>query len=194
MSDYKDFLGYLATLVAFGSYAIYFWSIFTGKTKPHAFTWFVWGTLNAIAFAAVTVAGGDKGAWVLAVNVLACYAIAGIAFFQGRVVYDRFDWLALLGALIGMLLWWRTSNPLYAVILVSISDTVGFVPSFRKAYHLPFEENATSFAVGLTYYILAIFALKSLTLTTWLYPAAIILLDSAFVFQILIRRKQLSTR
>lgn len=193
MTEYKTILGYIATIIALFSYAIYFYGIFVGKTKPHAFTWFVWGTLNAIGFAAVTVAGGGNGAWVLAVNFLCNYAIAGIAFYQRRVKFVLFDWLALTGAILAIFLWWLTSNPLTAVIFISLSDSIGFLPTFRKAYHWPFEENVTSFFVGLVYYILAILALQLFTITTWLYPVVIVVVDVIFVLMVLIRRKQIKS-
>lgn len=190
--EYKIFLGYLAVAIAILSYLLYFVGIAKGKTKPHAFTWLVWGVLNIVAFAAVLVAGGEAGAWVLGVNALACLTISGIGFYQRHVKYDIYDWLALLGALVGIYLWWLTSNPLYAVILVCLSDGVGSVPIFRKAYRAPFEENALAFFVGILYYPLAIVALESLSLTTWLYPVFVIILDGALVVLVLLRRRQLT--
>jgi hypothetical protein len=187
---YKIFLGYLAVAIEILSYFFYFWGIAKGKTKPHAFTWLVWGVLNIIAFAAVLVAAGGAGAWILGVNALACLTISGIGFYQRHVGYDIFDWIALAGALVGVYLWWLTSNPLYAVILVCLSDGVGSVPLFRKACRAPFEENVPAFAIGMLYYPIAIVALESLTLTTWLYPAFVILLDGTLVGLILLRRKK----
>lgn len=187
--EYKLLLGSIAVGIEILSYLFYFLGIARGKTKPHAFTWLVWGVLNVVAFAAVLVAGGKAGAWILGVNALACLTISGIGFYQRHVDYDIYDWLALLGALVGVYLWWLTSNPLYAVILVCLSDGVGSVPIFRKAHRAPFEENVPAFAVGILYYPLAILALESLNLTTWLYPAFVIVLDGALVLLILFRRK-----
>ena len=186
--EYKIFFGYLAIVVEIFSYVVYFIGIFRGKTKPHAFTWFVWGVLNVVAFIAVFISGGEVGSWVLAVNAVACFSIAAIGFIQKHVEYDQYDWMALVGAFVGIFLWWLTDNPLYAVILVSVSDATGSIPIFRKAYRTPFEENITAFALGILYYPLAILALESLTLTTWLYPAVVLVLDGALVILILTRR------
>ena len=191
--EYKILLGYVAVTVEIISYLIYFVGIFRGKTKPHAFTWLVWGVLNVVAFAAVLISGGEAGSWVLGVNALACLMIAGIGFYQRHVEYDKYDWMALMGAFVGTFLWWLTKNPLYAVVLVSLSDTVGSIPIFRKAYRAPFEENITAFLLGMGYYPLAILALESLTLTTWLYPAVVFLLDGALVVLTFVRRQQLHT-
>jgi hypothetical protein len=49
--EIKTILGISAVVIAFISYVPYICNIFAGKTKPHAFTWLIWCTLNAIAFA-----------------------------------------------------------------------------------------------------------------------------------------------
>lgn len=192
MADYKLILGSLATIISIGSYLVYLRGITAGRTKPHAFTWFVWGTINLVGFAAVRNAGGGSGAWILAVNIVACYTIALIGFRQGRVHYDRFDYLALAGALIGMILWQLTDQPLAAVILVSLADLIAYIPSFRKAFGYPWEESALSFALGVLNYAVALFALESYTLSTWFYHATIIAADGAFVMLLLVRRRQLA--
>lgn len=189
MNDYKNILGVLAVAISIASYVVYFWAMYTGKAKPHAFTWFVWGTLSAIGLGAVWVSGGGSGTWVIAVNMICSYIIAGIGLWQRHVQYDKHDWLALGGAFLAMLLWWVTENALYAVVLISLSDVVGLIPSLRKAYRLPFEENAMTFILGFFYYILSLFALESFSLTTSLYYFTIMVSDLAIISIILLRRR-----
>lgn len=191
MADYKNYLGILAIVLGFASYGPYFWSIYKGKTKPHAFTWFVWGTLTGIGFAAMALSGAGAGAWEMAFNSLLCFAVAGIAFWQRHIKYVLFDWLALCGALLGLVLWWLTDNPLSAVVLISISDTIGFLPTYRKVYYHPEEETALPWVIGVVKYIVILFALNSFTITTWLYPAVILTVDSIFVVLMLVRQKNL---
>jgi hypothetical protein len=91
--EYKTILGILAVSIELISYAIYFFGIWKGKTKPHAFTWLVWGALNSVAFVAVIISGGGAGSWILVVNALGCFAISVIGFRQRHVDYDKYDWL-----------------------------------------------------------------------------------------------------
>lgn len=191
MTDYKLYIGILAVIIEIISYIIYFWGIHQGKTKPHAFTWFFWGTANVVAYLAILFSGGEAGTWVFGINAICCYLISIIGFRQQHVVYDTYDWWSLFGALFGIFLWFLTRNPLYAVILISLSDVISIIPTLRKAYNFPFEENLFSFSIGILYYPLSILALGSLSLTTWLYPATVIVLDSVLVILILIRRKKL---
>ncbi|MBI4363649.1 MAG: hypothetical protein HY545_02260 [Candidatus Doudnabacteria bacterium] len=194
MSDYKIILGFVAIAFGLGSYAPYFWYIYKGKVKPHAFTWFVWGTATGIGFAAITVAGGGPGAWEMAVNSVLCFTVAGIGLYQRHVKYVVFDWLALIGALLGLFLWWLTNNPLAAIILLSISDAVGFLPTYRKVYLYPHEEKPGPWIMGIIKYVIVLFALDSFTVTTWLYPATILLVDITFTTLMIIRQKQMRKR
>ncbi len=188
--EYKIFFGYIAVFVEFISYFVYLHSIYKGHTKPHAFTWFVWGILGSVAFAAIAVSGGESGSWIFLVNAFFCFLISGIGFWQKHVEYDLHDWAALLGAIVGITLWWYTHIPLYAVILVSLSDFVGIIPSVRKAYRFPFEENLLSWFLGFLYYPLGILALESFTVTTWLYPAVIMLADAFLILVIILQRRK----
>jgi hypothetical protein len=189
--EYKTLLGYLAVAIELISYAIYFWGILKGKTKPHAFTWFVWSVISIIGFFAVYVSGAGAGSWILGVNAVLSLIIAFIGFRQKHVIYDKYDWTALFGSLAGALLWWLTDNPLYAVILVAISDVVALVPTVRKAYKLPFEEHPFSFSIGAISYPISILALSTLSFTTWFYPAIVALADATLAILILVRRKKL---
>jgi hypothetical protein len=191
MTDYKDILGLTAVAIAFASYISYFWGIYKGQIKPHAFTWFAWGVLTSIGFAASFTSGGGSGSWVMLVNIICCLTISFIAFRQGHVKYVLFDWLALAGALIGIGLWWYTNNPLTAIILACVSDTIALLPSVRKAYYYPNEESVKPWAIGILYYVIGFFALDSVNLTTTLYPATIILTDIFFIFEVIIRRRQI---
>ena len=46
----KEIFGLLSLVLSVVSYVPYVRSIFVANTKPHAFTWLVWGTVMAIAF------------------------------------------------------------------------------------------------------------------------------------------------
>src|SRR3989338_759583 len=102
--EYKLILGALAVILQILSYGIYFLGIYRGKTKPHAFTWFVGGVINVIAFAAMIISGGGAGSWSIGVNTVLCFAVAGLGLYQKAVQYDLSDWLALAGDIWGAFL------------------------------------------------------------------------------------------
>src|SRR5258708_598051 len=161
MNEPKVFLGIVDTVIAFVAYVPYFLHIFQGKTKPHAFSWLVWGILNAIGFAAQVVAHAGPGAWVTGFSAALTLIIAGLAFLKGQKGFSKADWLALLGAGLALAFWILTKNPTTSVILIVLTDGFGYFPSFRKGYARPHEETAFSFAMNGLKFFIAIFALDS---------------------------------
>ena len=46
--EWRDLLGILATVIALVSYIPYLYTIVKGTTRPHGFSWFVFGILTVI--------------------------------------------------------------------------------------------------------------------------------------------------
>jgi hypothetical protein len=59
----KDMFGVLSLIISVVSYVPYARSIFVANTKPHAFTWLVWGTVMAITFFAQLSDKAGAGSW-----------------------------------------------------------------------------------------------------------------------------------
>ncbi len=192
--DYKIFLGYLATIISFVSYVPYVKNILQNKVKPHAFSWFVWGLLTTIAFVAQIYKHAGAGAWVTASTAIACFLVFGLAIFKGLKDFTTFDWVALITALISTVLWVLTKNPTVAVILITVIDAIGFLPTYRKGFEKPFEESLGLYSASTIKYIIGIFALQSFSLATWLFPACLILTNGFFVILLIWRRKTLTLK
>jgi uncharacterized membrane protein YhfC len=191
---YRGILGIAATVIALISYIPYFRDIVARKTRPHAFTWLIWGTLTAIAFVGQIVGHGGPGAWVTGFTALVCLVIAGIAAFDGERNITRLDWLALAGAGAALIAWFLTHSPLLSVILITVIDEIGFVPTLRKSYYRPHEETMSTFVMSGFKWVLGLVALERFTVTTALFPLSIVLASWLFVVMLLIRRRQLGPR
>ena len=190
--DYQTILGVLAAIIGIVAFIPYYRDIFRGTTKPHVFTWFIFSLLLSITFLIQVSEGGGAGAWATGVEALSCLGVAGLALRRGGKDIRRLDWVCLAGALVATALWLLANQPLLAIIFVICADALGFFPTFRKSYNKPHEETAINYALGAARWPLAILALQSLTLTTFLYPAAIAIFDLALVAMLLIRRRQLA--
>ncbi|OGG53175.1 hypothetical protein A2851_03635 [Candidatus Kaiserbacteria bacterium RIFCSPHIGHO2_01_FULL_53_29] len=191
--DYHIVLGFISVVVGILGYIPYFRDIYRGKTKPHVFTWVIFALLNAIVFFGQVSAGAGAGAWVSAITVLGCSAIALTAFFRGEREITKTDWLCFIGALLGIVLWRITDEPLTAVVVVTVVDVFAFAPTFRKSYMKPHEETISTYVLSTLKYVLGIAALGSFNATTLLFPVAVCLLNSSLVTMLFIRRRQLKT-
>ena len=191
MHDYKTILGIIAVVVGLVGYVPYYRDVFRGTTKPYVFSWVGFGLLLSITFFAQVVTGAGAGAWVNGVSAIGVLGIAALSFSKGEKDITHFDWICFVGGLIGIVLWRLTSNPLTAVIIVTIVDAVVFLPTYRKAYLKPNEETASLFVLSTVKYLISLFALASFTLTTALFPISLVISNAGFVILLLIRRKQL---
>lgn len=192
--DVKALLGVIAVVVGFIGYVPYFRDIFKGKTKPHAFSWLVWGVLTGIAFVGQVVSDGGAGAWVTGFTAVICLIIFLLALKKGKRDFPITDWISLAGAGFALLLWAITNDPLIAIVLVSIIDALGFIPTFRKSYYRPFEETLFTYHMSSLKFVIGLFALESYSIVTILYPVSLILTNSTFAILLITRRKQLGSR
>lgn len=192
--DYKIILGTIASIVSLIGYVPYIRDIFRKKTKPHVFSWLVWSFSAGIVFFAQVVKGAGSGAWAMGIAVVVSFSIAVLAAFKGEKKITFLDWLAFSGALVGLVAWILTDNPLFAVILVTITDALAFIPTFRKAYYKPYEETLFTWFIASTKFIIVLFAMNTYNATTLLYPIYLTLSNGAFTSMLVVRRRILSRK
>jgi hypothetical protein len=180
--------------VAFGlvGFALYFRSIFRGDTKPHVFTWASFALIDGIVFAAQVLKGAGPGAWATALGTVMCAVVALTALRVGHVRITRSDWVAFVGAIVGIALWAATNDPLWAVVLASAVNMISLYPTVRKSYVAPSTESVSVWSIDIFRYLFSLFALQSFTLTTALFPAAIVVGNGIVVATVLVRRHVLA--
>jgi hypothetical protein len=186
--DDKVLLGLLTIAIGIVSYFLYFLNIFKGRTKPDPYSWLIWGVLATIAFFAQLASGGGPGAWATAFTAAVCLIIAMIAYarYDGRM--KRVDLFSLIGAMLAIIVWRLTNDPLWAVSLAILIGAIGFVPTFYKIFSKPAEETAATYSLNALKFGVSIFALGSFTPVTWMYPAALVLMNASLAATIIFRR------
>ncbi|MEM9667687.1 MAG: hypothetical protein AAF950_02085 [Pseudomonadota bacterium] len=191
-SALRELLAGLAIALTIAMYFPYISSILRGGTRPHVFSWIIWGAGTVIVFFAQISDGAGVGAWPIGVSaVISCF-VAYLAFLKsGDRSITSTDWIFLILAGAALPLWFLTSEPLSAVIILTIVDLLGFGPSFRKAYTAPYEESAMFFSLSLIRNGLVLGALENVSWTTALFPAAVAIACLVFVAWLLIRRRSL---
>lgn len=175
-----EMIGTVAALLSVTTFIYYIISILRGQTKPHLYTWTVWSILVIIAFLAQISENSGSGSWTLAAFSFFCILITLLSFKYGAKTFTPFDKIALGLALVSIIPWLITENALISVIMVSSINLVGFLPTFRKSYHNPFDEPLMSYAVTAIAMCLSLWALAPLTVTSSLYNITIA--SSNFIF------------
>jgi len=185
----KEALSVIAIALTFIAFIPYIRSILQGKTKPHAFSWIIWASVTFIVFLAQLADKGGVGAWPIGVSGLITLYVAVLAYIKkSDNMITKKDWLFFITAMTALPLWYFTSNPLWAVIILTTVDLLGFAPTFRKAYNRPYEEQLTFFTLIASRNLIAIMALEHYSLTTILFPAATALACILFIQMVMLRR------
>lgn len=184
----------LAGALGFYAFYPYIRDVIRRKTKPHVFTWGIWGLLTGIAFVAQMTENAGPGAWVTACFMLLNFFIVILALRFGEHSISRSDWIMLALALSALPLWALTKDPLWSVAMVCGIDCIAFVPTYRKSWGRPDEETLQTYALCSTSYLLSFFALETINLTTVLFPATLVGTNIAFIAMVLARRRVLAMK
>ncbi len=185
----KEVLGFLSLTIGVIGYIPYIKDTYAGKTKPHAFSWLVWSTLSAIAFAIQITHNAGPGAWLMCLAAIVTFYIFILALKYGEKHILAVDWLSLLFAAIALLLWFVTNRPLLSVILIASIDVVGgFFPTFRKSIRHPEQETVILYFLYAISLALSLLALQSFTLLNAIYPASFVAVNLFMVIFLSARR------
>jgi hypothetical protein len=190
--DVKVVIAFVSIAMTMVGYSFYFRDIFKGKTKPHAYSWLVWALLTAIAFVGQLSADAGPGAYVTGVTAGIAFIVFFLALDRGEKEITRFDKLNLAAALLAIVPWLLTDSPTLSIILITLIDLLGFMPTIRKSWHKPQEETLIAYVFAGIKFALAIIALENYSLVTWLYPASLVITNLFFVIMLIVRRKQLA--
>lgn len=138
---YKEFLAVIAIGLTLIAFLPYIRSILRGNTKPHVFSWVIWGGTTFIVFLAQLADNGGAGAWPIGVSGVITLYVAYLAYRKkSDHTITPMDYIFLSLAMLSLPLWFLTSDPVWAVVILTTVDVLGFGPTFRKAYFFPHDE------------------------------------------------------
>jgi hypothetical protein len=185
----KLILSIFAGLIAIISFAPYFLDIIHKKTKPHAYTWLIWTITQGTALAGLWLGVGGWGFISLFIGTGLIFIIFLLSLKYGTRNITKGDTITLIAALIAILIWWQLHNPLLAILMVSLIDFLGYIPSFRKTYKNPWTETPIFWILSPLAYIVTILALDKYNLLTLTYLITVTVADITLLMICLIRRK-----
>lgn len=170
----KELLSGLAIVLTLMAFVPYLRGILSNAIKPHVFSWIIWGSTTFVVFLAQLTDKGGVGAWPIGVSGLLTMLIALLAWLKRADVSitgtDRAFFIAAMSALP---FWFVSGDPLWAVIILTTVDLLGFGPTLRKAWHQPRSESPVFFGIFAARNLLVLLALEHYSPTTVLFPAVI---------------------
>jgi hypothetical protein len=189
----KIWLGMLAIALTLIAFIPYIQSTLHGKTRPHVFSWVIWGLTTFVVFLAQLQSGGGAGAWPIGISGVITIGVAWLAYLKrADTTITRADKWFFIAALAALPCWYLSADPLWAVVILTVVDVLGFGPTLRKAYFFPHDENMNFFALFMVRNLVAILALEHYSLTTLLFPAVIALMCLMVIIVVRHRRRVIS--
>ncbi len=190
----KEIIGIIAAALVFVSYAPYLRDIFKGKTKPHPYSWFVWGLTTLIILALQLSHGAGPGAYTTATVVAMSFLVSALGFKNGKKDITRLDTAFFITALIATGIWLFAKQPTLSMILLVTIDMLGMAPTIRKAWNKPNEETLFTWSLNGLRHALSIVAIQSYSLLTLLNPVTWTITNLAFSLLLITRRRTLKQK
>jgi len=189
---YRELFSTIAIVLTLYSFYPYIVSIQKGETKPHYFSWVIWGLTTTLSSFTELADHGGVGAYLVLISGILCFYVAWLAYRQKRDYrIERSDWVVFYVALSSLVVWYITANPLWAVIILTTVDAFGFIPTFKKAYLYPWEEHIGFYVIISVRNFFAIFAMENYSWTTTLFLWVINILGIILILFIWWRRKEI---
>ncbi len=191
-SEIKTIFSTLSIIIVILGFIPYLKDALTKKNKPHQFTWLILLITQGISTAILWSKGGGKGSISLTVGTVFIAIILLISLFEKKKNITKSDVSVLIIALSAVPIWLLLNNALLAVIVLSLIDISGYIPTFRKSYSKPSSETTSVWIAFTISNIFAILALESYTLVTLIYLTSITFANISLVTFIYFRKKHIS--
>ena len=163
--------------------------IFRKKTKPERATWWIWTILNAVALGALIDAGGKWQLIMIVCQTLITGLIAILSVRFGYGTFRRKDMISIICAVIGVVLWQVTDQPILALLVVIAVDALAALLTAVKTWEDPTTETLSAWIMSTLGDFFGVLAVGTLNTTQLSYPVYILVADAAVMSIIFYRRK-----
>lgn len=194
MEEVKNIFGIVATALTFVGYIPYIKDTLKGKTKPHIYTWFLWALISFVAFGLQLYDGGGIGSYVTLAAALVCFFIFLLGCRIGEKDITKTDTILLAFALLAVIMWPLSNQPLLSVIILAATDMLSFIPTIRKSWNKPYTETLSSYWMNTFRFSLGLVALQNYTVITTLYPLTWLIANGLFSIFLIIRRRKMRSK
>lgn len=176
--------GYLSGIAILLSFAPYIRDIFLKKTKPERMSWLIWAVLGLISFFSQLAKGARYSLIMTGAQALGDLFIFILAVKHGIGGFLKRDIFALIGAAIGLILWYITKEAAIALFIVIFIDATGAVLTIIKSYEHPETETISSWALTSIGGFLACIAIGKFNLILLAFPFYICAISLAIIVSI----------
>jgi len=108
----KEIIGYAAVVLTFVGYLPYVRDTLNGKTRPHVYSWFLWGFITSVAYALQVSVHAGPGSLVTIAAAVVCLIIALLGVKNGRKDITKSDTVFFIVGMAAIGVWLLAKQPI----------------------------------------------------------------------------------
>ena len=183
--------GIVAGILSFSAYIFYIVAIIKGTTKPSRSTWFIWSFIGIVLAISYRASGAEDTVWVAVSEAIAPTIIALLAIKYGTGGTDKIDIFAFVGSLFSLILWWLFDSPVVALTTNLAIDFFAAIPTIKKSWHNPKEEDRFAWSLTQTGNLFNLLAIDKIIFGVIIYQVYTFIIDGV-ITGILYRKRNFS--
>jgi uncharacterized protein with PQ loop repeat len=189
---FKEVIGAIAVVLTFAAYIPYYRDILKGKTRPHIYSWSLWGLLTILLVALQIKGGAGPATWVTAAAGLLCVGVVVLSLKNGKRDITTSDTIVAILSLLAIGFWLIADQPLVSMILATLADLLAFIPTVRKSYRDPYSETLSLYITNALRFCLALLAVEHYSYLSSSWIVAWIISNALLAILLAVRRRQLA--
>lgn len=174
-------IGIIAGIISLSAFIPYLLSILKGKTKPNRVSWWIWSWLGVLLYLSYKDAGANETLWVPLTYIVTPFITALLSIKYGVGGWTRFDISCLACSVAGTVVWYISQSATTALMLFLAIDLFGSLPTVRKTYFHPEQEDKLAWSLMVAANLLNIFAAEQFSFSIIIYPLYMFLCGSVIL-------------
>ena len=174
---------FTAFINAFG-WIMYIKDTLKWKTKPNKITWWIWAAAPLIG--SIAMYFSNWFTWSI-IPVFMAWFIPLLIFLSSFINKNSYwklwklDYICLVFAILALILWLITDNPLLAIIFWILADLFAAIPLVIKNYNFPETENVFPFFAWLFANLSAFLVINKWEMEEYLFPLYLVIICSILI-------------
>lgn len=185
MPDIFAIAGKAAGIISFIAFIPYIVSILRKKTVPNRASWWIWAIVGFMLAGSYYSSGAEHTIWVPVSYAVGPLITAILSIKYGEGGWTVFDRWCVTGAVVSLIPWFLFNSPLIALLINLFIDFLGALPTIRKAYRKPEDEDRLAWILFFTGNTINMLSVGRLDFAIVVYPVYMFLasgLITAFLF------------
>ena len=159
----------------------YLYATISGKAQPNRVTWLLWGIFPMVIFVAQRAQGVEGLSWTSFVAGFTPLLIVVASLFNRKAYWktEARDYYLMAAAIVGIILWAITDDPILAILFSLLADLLAGVPTLIKSYRHPRSESWIAYAISTLGFGISLLSVQTYDVENTAFVAYIVVFNGA---------------